>query len=875
MPTHESHHPLLIFPAPGRPGSRQKRGGGAAKIHTPTAARQGERLTPRFQQLQDEIERRSLQLTGTITGHFPEQVLVFEIAGSIEQFVRAVESAQGLEWLAEELVDESMPDDDFYEEGSPQKPIDRRLYLIAATDTGLRQVLSMWRRYQEDRDFEYGMAAWRDVFAHLHDVRRWDHQDRLEATGVLEAWQSAVEFGWESVTTEVQLWYRRDERARRTATAELRRLAAQAGGVVLQGPIDIPDIGFHGFLLRLPTAAVRRILAEEEIALVEAECIHTFHVAAQAIVGGPGETERFDAPTGSLPQGAPVVALLDGLPVENHRLLLDRLVVDDPDGWAAVYPAAQRVHGTQMASAIIHGDLGAGPTAPLRRPVYVRPILRPVPVGMGRFEEGCPTDRMWLDLFHGAVVRMLDEQNGQAPEVRIINLSVGDESRPLERSTASALARLLDWFSWRYRVLFVVAAGNFREGQWEIPISPSTFDTDRPAREQAILEKMRDEAFNRRILSPAESINALTVGALHADASTTPEPTQLRMGPREPVEIGWPATYSRHGFGLRRSIKPDIVTHGGRELLRRRRDPLERIGAEPDHVEVDRVEGGPGAKFGIQVAAPPPKGLPDLSHVTWRHGTSHATALVSRAAAQIDQQLDELAQAEVGVDTIERAILLKALLVHSASWSDLDPVFEGLIPSDLDSRRRAEFKKTLASRWVGFGSLQMDRVLWCTDQRVTAIGGGEIRDGEARNFRFPLPESLRHQRGYFERRLTITLAWLTPINPSSQRYRGAHLWFSPVAVQGLSFGGQESDHNAVQRGTVQHVVYRGRGAARYTSGAAIEIQANCRGDSITPLDQPIPYAVAVTFEVGAEVETGIYQEVQQAIRPRIGVVPRL
>jgi hypothetical protein len=30
----------------------------------------------------------------------------------------------------------------------------------------------------------------------------------------------------------------------------------------------------------------------------------------------------------------PVVAVLDGMPMENHPLLDGRLIVDDPEGWA-------------------------------------------------------------------------------------------------------------------------------------------------------------------------------------------------------------------------------------------------------------------------------------------------------------------------------------------------------------------------------------------------------------------------------------------------------------------------------------------------------------------------------------------------------------
>jgi len=52
--------------------------------------------------------------------------------------------------------------------------------------------------------------------------------------------------------------------------------------------------------------------------------------------------------------------------LEHHKCLENRLIIDDPEAWAAEYPASERVHGTAMASLILHGDL-AGLEQPLPR----------------------------------------------------------------------------------------------------------------------------------------------------------------------------------------------------------------------------------------------------------------------------------------------------------------------------------------------------------------------------------------------------------------------------------------------------------------------------------------------------------------------------
>ena len=153
------------------------------------------------------------------------------------------------------------------------------------------------------------------------------------------------------------------------------------------------------------------------------------------------------------PAGSPVVALFDGLPLQTHRRLQGRLVVDDPDGFESDSPAVARRHGTAMASLILHGDLAAG-EAPLPRLLYVRPILRPNPHDWRNHTETAPEGTLVVDLVHRAVRRLFEGDGGEAPvapHVSIINLSIGIRDRPFDQAL-SPLARLLDWLAWRYKV---------------------------------------------------------------------------------------------------------------------------------------------------------------------------------------------------------------------------------------------------------------------------------------------------------------------------------------------------------------------------------------------------------------------------------------
>ena len=119
-------------------------------------------------------------------------------------------------------------------------------------------------------------------------------------------------------------------------------------------------------------------------------------------------------------------------------------------------------------------------------------------------------------------------------------------------------------------------------------------------------------------------------------------------------------------------------------------------------------------------------------------------------------------------------------------------------------------------------------------------------------------------------RLTITLTWLTPTNSTRQNYRVAHLWFNPKQDNKIAQGRLYADHNAVQRGTVQHEVLEGTNAVPFQDGTNILIKVNCRSDA-GDITEPIRYALAVTLEVAEGIDIPVYQEIQNRLAVRVQV----
>nr|VFJ54498.1 MAG: Subtilase family protein [Candidatus Kentron sp. DK] len=860
--------PLLLFPTP-EIASRSPAGGGGGNFRKPTPQRQWERLSPQFKALQEVFEARRIEFQQSTTGIDPEQVLVIETIGGVDKFANAVKRIEGLEWMGEIEIDEIAPDEDFYDEKRSEKELGGRLYLLLTNQQALKDMLSLWKRYQANpgMKFERGLTKFRDVFLQLKNIRRWDVQDRLLETGVLDSWREDLEYeGDRFIPFEAELWFRGSDQLRTAKANEVANLLQQTGGHIL-GQSVIEGIAYHGLLAELPANAIRLIIENPATRLVKCDDIMFFRPVGQIVAGDKPPEDNPEDNMGvaavaemPLPSGEPVIALLDGLPLANHRLLAGRLVIDDPDDWASDYAAAERRHGTTMASLIVHGDLNR-PSTPLPAPVYVRPIMKPDPKDFQSPKcEHVPDKLLFVDLLHRCVRRLFEgdgDEGPVAPNIKVINLSIGDPAQQFTHSM-SPVARLLDWLSEKYGVLFVVSAGNHSTS---IPLGIARNEFESLAsdkREATIIRALYREARHRKLLSPAETLNGLTVGSAHHDVSESADSGSGRFDPFSEI---LPSPVSALGSGYRRAIKPDIVFTGGKALFEE-----DLRGSRKDDFVIKPIEPTirptpPGNKTAV-----PGKSLgsnPDSA--SYSFGTSNATALISRAAGICHDTLQQIFEEQAAeVNTQTYAPLLKAMLVHGCSWGDIGARISDVLRTSVDGRRLKGF----VGRWMGYGMPEIDRVLDCTEQRATLLGFGKLSDSDAHIFHLPLPPSLASVREW--RRLTVTLAWLSPISPNTQKYRTAGLWFE-VLNKGLASSRSDADWQAVRRGTVQHEVFEGQEAEPFADGDTIAIKVNCREDA-GQIQHPVAYGLTVSLEVAEGTDIAVYNEILTrialAIRPQ-------
>lgn len=807
----------------------------------PSQSSQVRRLSPIFQSLQSVMERKAAVLQQDVQGVNPEFVLVFEVAGSVSNFAVAVKNA-GMEWLldADTQFD---PDDEFFlakNDGTPKdSQVSAKLYLAMTNQRAMQQMLSLWKIYSEGRTiYPSGMTAFRDVFAQLKDIRKWDVRDRFEETGVIEIWKELLQSAPSTIKFEIELWYRDSKQTRKASQDAVLNILSQYGGTLVRTSV-YDAIGFHGLIVECPSTEIQKMLDNHDHELINAEQIMAIRATGQVLsIFKCDETTNSDD-TGNLPlpENPPVIALLDGVPLANHTQLQGRIDIYDPESFESDYQAKQRLHGTTMASLIIHGDLNHR-IPPLDSVLYVRPIMKPNAEG----KESVPEDRFFVDVLHEAL-REIGETSSLST-IRIVNLSIGNRNRPFIYAL-SPEAKMLDWLSEKYNLLIIVSSGNCPQTLY-LPITYGEYKTlTGEERLQQVYKYIWENQALMKILSPSESINGVCVGAVHSDYSDS---TRYYSRLHDPIYSGYPAAYSCFGGGYQGAIKPDMVMDGGKQLFN-----LIDIDSQPATL---RVSNQSSANSPGQLTA---SGADGINSYNATCGTSNATALVSRLCAEYLNHLRGSSNLHIPVEY--EAIAIKSMLLHSCSWRE---VGQELVTKYVPQIPRLKKKETL--KWIGHGLPNPDISSFCTEQRVTLMGYGELSGSTQSEFRFPLPSCLISQA--VSKRLTITLAWLSPIDSRNKNYRLAKLGFS-ADKDLIAKDNTEGDDKVSRKGTVQHEVFVGKQASTYVAGTDLKIVVSCKKES--KLTMPVKYVLMATLEVAPETQLPIYQEVEARIQTQVGI----
>ncbi len=421
------------------------------------------------------------------------------------------------------------------------------------------------------------------------------------------------------------------------------------------------------------------------------------------VLGPAGEPDYPPIELISPPPDGRAVCIVDSGIQESHRML--QAAIDSPTSRCFI----PDVPANDVADYVVDGGHGTK--------VAGAALFGATPPGNGRVEAP-----FWLEN-----ARLLAGPGGELPEVvhppialreivehfrdgprhtRIFNHSISSD-RPGRAIRMSSWAAEIDLLSHSRDVLFIQAIGNLNRGHG--PQGNPTIE-DHLAAGRTWPDYLLEQSV--RLANPSQSLQALTVGSIALET--------FRDGNRSSLAgATYPSAFTRSGYGLWDSIKPDVVECGGDYAW---------DGAHPARLTL------------------PPQVCPSLVRSTLNGGpavardivgTSFAAGRVSHVAGLLEALLPE-----------ESTLLYRALIAQSARWPD----WAEQAPAD---------EKAKHIRLLGYGVPDPNRATSNSDYRVTCItqGNQSIKAGEAAIFAFYVPAELRRMGQEAVVRLDVTLSY--------------------------------------------------------------------------------------------------------------------
>jgi hypothetical protein len=331
------------------------------------------------------------------------------------------------------------------------------------------------------------------------------------------------------------------------------------------------------------------------------------------------------------------------------------------------------------------------------------------------------------------------------PNCKVINISLGDyEKFYIDGMKQFRLAAKIDEIAYQYQnknIIFVISAGN----SYHEDLEYEQLRTDYP---NYLLNK------NARIIDPATSAIALTVGSVSYGRGSMTEPADVRRQAIAKLR-GYPSPFTRTGFGVDGMIKPDIVDFGGDLAL----DLSYREGLDLPKVSQlgDNVAGVSVVTFSKNFQS-------SLFHIC--SGTSFAAPRVANIAAQLFTKYPNAS-----------SNLIRALIVNSAVLPKEIPDEFQLNSQQSQGEKTKQIEKQLAI--YGYGQTDLERAMYSAENYVVLSEDNVlIPVGKFHIYEIPqLPQEFFDVKG--TRTLSITLAFDPPTRPTrGDSYLGVTMGFN-------------------------------------------------------------------------------------------------
>lgn len=516
----------------------------------------------------------------------------------------------------------------------------------------------------------------------------------------------------ERFAVDVELWPLDLRPDRRTMIAGFRGWCESAAVTIIDS-VDNDAV----VMLRLDVnqSVLNRLLRMRDVRMVELPPRFQFH--SELLQASIQDVPEIVPP----PAGAPGVVVLDSGIVSNHPLLAP--AVGDAQSFdpTSTDGADKSGHGTAVAGLALYGEIEG--------PLNAKTLNPKIWLFSGRISDA--SGSVPTQFVENRVARAV-EYFKREYDCKIFNLSFGDERKPYTGGHVDRFAATLDVLAREHDVLFVVSSGNFRGDDG----LPANWKSEYPD------YLLSDHA---KIIDPAPALNVLTVGSIA-------QYDQPRTGVRFPddpayqpiARVDEPSPFTRSGFGPCKSIKPELVDHGGNRWVDMRTNCK----------QLDS-----GSQLGVLTTS---NEFASGRLLAQDCGTSYASAKVANLAAQL-----------LGAYSDASPNLLRALLVAHAQ-----------LPKALLSRF-AEDKEAVL-RLAGYGRASLEASSYSTDSRVTMFAEDEIGADEHHFYEVPLPEDFYSPPARRVRTISVGLAHFPRVRRTRIDYKESALSFRVVRARDVN-----------------------------------------------------------------------------------------
>jgi len=622
--------------------------------------------------------------------------------------------------------------------------------LVAETEAGLMLVssddLEYTKLYQVLNDFGGGVGSTTagssllDVYTQRDDARKLDEilapEVRalwpFDATGsytfdiAIQTATSTRDMHWPTIRkrgneTEEEFVARREE-ARRNAwyealdewqekaearVEELRPILSHYDGEFISGVISDDGVETQSGMVFADSVQIRVRMSGSGFQDVVLNFPHLFEVSLppelQEATTGRAEPADADEPEILSPhEDAPTVCVIDSGIQEQHRWLepaidtaTSRCFLPGTDPADVADYVAPQGHGTRVAGAVLYPEQ-----------ISTTGTVDPVAwIQNARVLDD--QNRLPVNLPPEIYLQKVVEHFHAAPRFpKIFNHSI-NARHPCPRRRMTAWAAKIDELSHEHDVLFIQSAGNqdrFGHGDQANPGLAAHLALGRTPPEHQLQDSMR-------VANPAQSLHALTVGSIAADAFDDGNQRSFSDAAHRP------SGFSRSGFGQPWSVvKPDVVEIGG-----------------------DLVYSTPPP-----IIAPHPE-----TSVELLNSTLHGQPAFSRDGAGTSFAAPKIAHIAAHLQTIfpdASPLLYRALIAQSARWPEWAV---------------SEASKDAVLRWIGYGLPSLERAISNTSTRVTLITpDAEILPSKQFHlYTVKIPNEIRSAALEARLRIDITLAY--------------------------------------------------------------------------------------------------------------------